>query len=159
MSEATKDREKASKYPAGDVLNILYTHHARVHETFERVASSSGQERATAFEELKAMLKAHETAEEAVVRPFTAKAAGPDVAEARTEEEDEAEETLRALSKLDTDSDEFDQQFRELKKAVTDHAEAEEDDEFPALETCPPDERKELGERFLAEYRSAGGPQ
>jgi len=159
MGHAAEDRKEAAKYPAGDILNILFTHHARIHETLERIESSRGTERKQAFAELKTFLKAHETAEEAVVRPMSMKTAGEEVVEARNEEEAEADEDILALSKLDFDSADFDEQFAEFKQAVSNHAESEEEDEFPALESeLSVEERKDLGRHFLQEFAAAGGP-
>jgi len=158
MSAADEDRAKAAKFPEGDILNVLYGQHAQVHELLEKVASKSGSKRKAIFDQVTTLLKAHETAEETVVRPVTSKTAGKDVVEARNEEEDEANEAIAALSKLDVDSADFEAQFAEFKQAVTDHAEAEENDEFPTLESKrSAEDREMLGKQFLAEFESAGG--
>ena len=156
MSDADEDREKAAQYPDGDLLGILYEHHALIHELAETVESSSGAERQTAFDRLTQMLKAHEMAEEAVVRPVTAETAGRAVADARNLEENEADEVIVTLSELDPDSAEFESEFAKLKKAVTAHAESEENDEFPTLDSGrSPQQRKELGQQFLETFKSA----
>ena len=47
-------------------------------------------------------------------------------------------------------------EFAKLKKAVTAHAESEENDEFPTLDSGrSPQQRKELGEQFLETFKSA----
>ena len=103
-------------------------------------------------------MKAHETAEESVVRPVTKETAGDGVADARNAEENEANEVIAALSELDVDSPEFDEQFAEFKQAVSDHAEAEETEEFPTIQSARSDaERKELGDQFLDQFEAAGG--
>jgi hemerythrin superfamily protein len=158
MGNADEDRAEAAKYPAGDLLAILYTQHAQVTDVMEQINSASGPARKVLFENLTTTLKAHETAEESVVRPVTMQTAGADVAEARNAEEDEANEVIASLSKLDVDSEDFERQFAEFKQAVSDHAEAEEHEEFPSIEANrTSDERLELGSRFLKEYQAAGG--
>jgi hemerythrin superfamily protein len=156
MSEAAEDREKAANYPEGDLLAILYEHHALIHELFEAAESAAGAERKAAFERLTKMLKAHEMAEEAVVRPVSAETAGEAVAAARNEEENEADELIVTLSELDPDSSEFESGFAELKAAVTEHAQSEEDDEFPTLDSGrSPEQRQEMGREFLDTFNAA----
>jgi hemerythrin superfamily protein len=158
VNEADKDRAEAAKLPAGDVVAILYTQHAAVRDVMDTVESTSGSERKRAFEELATMLKAHETAEESVVRPVTQQTAGAEVATARNAEEDEANQVLAALKTLQVDSADFDAKFADFKRAVSDHAEAEEHDEFPSILTGRTvDERHELGLKFLATFESSGG--
>jgi iron-sulfur cluster repair protein YtfE (RIC family) len=157
MSAATEDREKAANYADGDLLGILYSHHARVHELLESVQAVRGSERAQAFDQLKTLLSAHEMAEQAVVRPVTARNAGPEIADARTEEEQQADDVIAQLAVLDVDSDQFDDQFADFKQAVTEHAEAEENNEFPILEEQGEQERMELGSSFVQEFQGAGG--
>jgi len=158
MSDADDDRSKAAEFPEGDLLNVLYTHHARVHDLLDEVESTSGEARKQAFDEVTTLLKAHEAAEESVVRPVTAKTAGKDEARARNEEEQEADHVALALSKLDLDSADFDKQFAKFKKAVTKHAEAEEKKEFPTIESKrSPEDRQMLGKQFVSEFQAAGG--
>jgi hemerythrin superfamily protein len=158
MGNADEDRAEAAKYPQGDLLAILYTQHAQVTDVMDQIEASSGATRKSLFEKLTTTLKAHETAEESVVRPVTRETAGDDVAAARNAEEDEANEVIASLSKLDVDSDDFVTQFAEFKLAVSDHAEAEEHEEFPTIEAGrTADERRELGAKFLAEFTAAGG--
>jgi hemerythrin superfamily protein len=114
--------------------------------------------RKSLFEQLTTTLKAHETAEESVVRPVTEETAGDGVADARNAEENEANEVIAALSELDVDSPEFDEKFAEFKQAVSDHAEAEETQEFPTIQSGrSASERKNLGDDFLAQFEAAGG--
>jgi hemerythrin superfamily protein len=158
MGDADEDRAEAAKYPEGDLLAILYTQHAQVTDVMDQIKASSGQIRKTLFEQLTTMLKAHESAEESVVRLVTRETAGEDVAEARNAEEDEANEVIASLSRLDVDSADFDSQFADFKQAVSDHAEAEEKQEFPTIEAGrTADERRELGAQFVAAFQAAGG--
>jgi iron-sulfur cluster repair protein YtfE (RIC family) len=156
VSEAQEDRDKAAKYPDGDVLHVLYEHHALIHELLGKVESSKGEERKSSFTRLATLLKAHEMAEEAVVRPVTAQTAGKQVVEARNEEENEADEVIVTLSELDVDSAEFEKEFAEFKESVTEHAESEEDEEFPTLDRGrSPQQRQEMGHQFLETFEAA----
>lgn len=158
MSDQDADRARAATLPKGDIVRILLSHHAQVRDLLDEVRSKSGPERKRAFELLGTLLKAHETAEESVVRPVTKETAGPEVAEARNDEEAEADKVIAKLKQLDPDSPEFESEFGEFSEAVEQHAEAEENDEFPTLQSGrSQDERIELGEQFLAQFRAAGG--
>jgi hemerythrin superfamily protein len=158
MGDANEDRAKAAKLPEGDLVRILLTQHATVKDLLDQIEEASGAKRKKLFEHLTTTLKAHETAEESVVRPVTKETAGEDVADARNAEEDEANEVIAALSELDVDSPEFDDRFAEFKQAVSDHAEAEETQEFPTIESGrSAGERRELGDEFLAQFEAAGG--
>jgi hypothetical protein len=158
VSDQDHDRAEAAQLPEGDLVAILLTQHATVRDLLEQVGGSSGQDRKQAFDRLAGLLKAHETAEESVVRLVSDQTAGAEVAQARNAEEDEADEVIAKLQQLDVDSADFDAQFAEFTKAVSDHAEAEEHDEFPTIrDGRSPEDRIALGERFLAEFRAAGG--
>jgi hemerythrin superfamily protein len=158
MGDANEDREKAAKLPEGDLIRILLTQHAAVKDTLDQVEAASGAERKRLFTQLAITLKAHETAEESVVRPVSKETAGEGVVDARNAEETEADEVIAALSDLDVDSADFDAKFAEFKQAVSDHAEAEEKEEFPTIQSGrSAQERKVLGEDFLAQFEAAGG--
>ncbi len=151
MDDATEDRAKAAELPEGDVIRVLLEQHARIRELFEDVQSAEGEHKEHAFGELRALLAVHETAEEMVLRPVTAKTAGEQVADARNHEESEANEVLKELEKLDVGSADFDQRLASFKSAVDEHAEAEESEEFPAiLAECDEDERQKMGKRLRA---------
>jgi hypothetical protein len=87
------------------------------------VISPGRRRRQQAFDELRILLAAHETAEEMVLRPFSCLDAGAAVADARNQEEGEANKMLAALQAMGVSSAEFEQ-------AVLDHAEREEQEEF-----------------------------
>ena len=156
--DADDDRAEAAKYPDGDLLRILYTQHADVTDLLDQVEAASGAARKSLFTQLTTSLKAHETAEESVVRPVTKKTAGADIADARNAEEAEANEVIATLSKLDVDGDDFDTEFAKFKQAVADHAEAEEHEEFPTIEAGrTAEERHALGDEFRTAFKAAGG--
>ena len=158
MGDAKEDRAKAAKLPEGDLIRILYTQHADVKDMLDQIQAASGAQRKTLFTQLATTLKAHETAEESVVRPVTKETAGEAVVDERNAEEAEADEVIAALSDLDVDSADFDAKFAEFKQAVSDHAEAEEHEEFPTIQSGRTVQaRQALGEEFLAQFQAAGG--
>src|SRR4051794_13320443 len=114
MGSAAEDRQKAAQLPEGDVIRFLLHQHAKIRDLFDEVQAARGDDRHDAFEELRALLAMHETAEEMVMRPVTEKIAAEGVAARRNAEEQEANEVLKRLETLDLDSAEFEQQFAEL---------------------------------------------
>lgn len=158
MGDSAEDRAKAAKLPEGNLVRILLEQHAAVKDLFADTEAASGAQRATVFGQLVTMLKAHETAEEAVVRPVAAQTAGEDEAAERNAEEAEADATVAALLKLDVNGAEFDEQFASFKEAVDAHAEAEETEEFSALQSgLDAATLQDLGQEFLDRYAAAGG--
>ena len=156
MGDAAEDRAKASQLPEGDVIRILLEQHARIRDLFEDVMSAEGEHKSQAFDELRALLAVHETAEELVLRPVTKKTGGDAVADARNEEESEANDVLKELEKMDVKSAEFAAKLAEFQKAVDEHAEAEENDEFPhILSSCDQEQRQTMGKHMLAAEKIA----
>ncbi|MEX5634244.1 hemerythrin domain-containing protein [Parafrankia sp. FMc2] len=148
MSEAEVERARAAQLPDDDVVGVLLRQHARVRDLFADIQSTTGEHRKQAFDELRALLAVHETAEEMVLRPVTAEA-DRTVAEARNREEDEAAQVLRVLEKMDVDSAEFDRRLAEFEKAVSDHAEHEESEEFPRIRAARTEDQLEhMGRRL-----------
>jgi hemerythrin superfamily protein len=134
-----------------DVIEILLRQHARIREGFIQVKAATGDERREKFVELRALLAAHETAEEMVLRPVSSQVAGPAVADARNAEEKEANQVLARLDDLDVTQPEFDSLFREFQQLVLDHAAKEEAEEFPAVQSGrKPDELASMGRVLLA---------
>lgn len=148
MSHATEDLARAAELPEDDVVGILLRQHARIRELFEDVSSAEGDHKQQAFDELRALLAVHETAEEMVLRPVSRKAAGDSVAEERNHEEQEANKVLLELEKLDVASAEFDQQLASFEQDVLHHAESEENAEFPRiLAECEEEKRASMGKQ------------
>jgi hypothetical protein len=133
MSGAEGSAREAVEQPQGDLINILIEQHVRIRELFSHVKGTEGEHKRQAFDELRALLAAHETGEEMVLRPVSGKDAGSAVAEARNQEEEGATRLLAELESMDADSAEFDQAFATLEQAVLDHAEHEEREEFPPV--------------------------
>src|SRR3954451_21599269 len=121
MGDVQEDRAKAATLPEGDVIRVLLEQHARIRELFAHVQSASGEHKKQTFDELRALLAVHETAEEMVLRPVSSKAAGKEVAEARNQEEAAANEVLADLEKLDVDTPEFDRMLADFERSVDQH--------------------------------------
>lgn len=148
MSEAEVERARAAQLPDDDVVGVLLRQHARVRDLFADIQSTTGEHKKQAFDELRALLAVHETAEEMVLRPVTAEA-DRTVADARNREEDEATKVLRVLEKMDVNSAEFDRRLAEFEKAVSDHAEHEESEEFPRIRAARTEDQLEnMGRRL-----------
>ena len=150
MGDAAEDRAKAAELPEGDVVRVLLEQHGRIRELFADVNGADGEHKRHAFDELRALLAVHETAEEMVLRPVTKKADGASVAEARNNEEAEANVVLQELEKMDVAGPDFDAKLASFRKSVDEHAESEERDEFPLiLSSCGEEERQKLGKQML----------
>jgi len=116
-----------------DITTVLIAQHLRVKELFADVRASTGAHRRQAFDELRALLAVHETAEEMVLRPASREVAGDAVARARNAEEKEANEILAQLEDMDVESTQFAEMLARFERAVLDHAAHEEAEEFPAV--------------------------
>jgi len=151
MGSAQHDRATADQLPEGDVIRVLLEQHARIRELFGEVSRSDGEHKQQAFDELRALLAVHETAEEMVLRPVSMRAAGKDVADARNQEEAEANTVLSQLEKLDCGSREFDALLGAFEKSVVEHADNEESQEFPqVLAQCDETQRRTMGTQVRA---------
>lgn len=149
MNGAAEDRARAAALPEGDVIRILLEQHARIRELFAHVKSAEGEHKQQTFDELRALLAVHETAEEMVLRPVSRETAGEAVAEARNGEEKEANKVLKELEDIDVSSGQFDQQLGALEKAVSHHAEKEESEEFSSvLSDCDEQKRASMGKKL-----------
>ncbi|KLL10642.1 MULTISPECIES: hemerythrin domain-containing protein [Protofrankia] len=147
-SEAEAERARAAQLPDDDVVGVLLLQHARIRDLFADVRSTTGEHKRQAFDELRALLAVHETAEEMVLRPVTAKIDRA-VAEARNREEDEATRVLKTLEKMDVNSGEFDRKLAEFEQAVAGHAEHEESEEFPRVRAARTEDQLEhMGRRL-----------
>lgn len=133
MSDLTEAAAPAIEQAHGDVIAILLEQHRRIRKLFTHVKDAEGKRKQQAFDELRVLLAAHETAEEMVLRPVSCKDAGAAVADARNQEEKEATRMLTILEAMDVSSAEFDRTFTEFEQAVLDHAELEEQEEFPLV--------------------------
>lgn len=156
MGSASRDRAEAARLPEGDVVRILLEQHARIREMFDAVTAAEDEAKQSRFDELRAFLAVHETAEEMVLRPISMGAAGKDVADARNHEEAEANEVLAQLERLDVTSADFDRLLADFRSMVLDHAEAEEGEEFPPVLTeCSEEQRRIMGLQLRAAEKVA----
>ena len=151
MGDAAEDRAKAAELPEGDVIRVLLEQHARIRDLFHEVKRANGPDKQDKFDSLRALLAVHETAEELVLRPVSADAAGQHVVDARNREEKDANAVLAELEDMDLNDPEFDIRLEAFRKSVDEHAEAEEKDEFPPLLAhVDEDRRRELGRKIKA---------
>jgi hypothetical protein len=151
MGDIAEDRAKAAQLPEGDVIRLLLEQHAQVRELFSQVKTAQGDEKKAQFDRLRALLAVHETAEQMVLRPVTDEVGGGSVAQARIQEETEANEVLAELEKLDVTSMDFDTRLAAFEESVDEHAESEETQEFPLiLANCSAEQRAKLGSRIKA---------
>jgi Hemerythrin HHE cation binding domain len=156
MSKADEERRMAARLPEDDVVGVLLQQHAQIREGFTKVKTAQGDAKQQAFDELRALLAVHETAEEMIVRPASKRTAGEKVAEERNHEEEEANHILAELEKMDVHSTKFDVLLAQFEKAVSDHADHEERDEFPALhEGCSADQLKAMGKKLQMVEKTA----
>jgi len=146
MADAAQDRLTASELPEGDVIRLLLEQHARIRELFTDLRSAMGWHKRQAFDELRALLAVHETAEEMVLRPISHGTAGETVVSARNKEEEEATKVLKDLERMDVASALFGRKIAALETMVLHHAEREEREEFPSvLAQCEPEMRQSMG--------------
>ena len=151
MGDPVHERVAAATLPDGDVVGILLEQHARVRELFAEVRGAAGDERRERFDELRTLIAVHETAEQIVLRPNTAERVNARIADARIQEEVEATKALADLEHLDVDSPTFAASFAEFETSVTEHAEAEENEEFPAIvNDYTVEERQRMGRMLKA---------
>lgn len=145
------------------VLAVLDAQHSRIRELLAEVRDGgvagdgpdgerpdgdgpSGREvrrdvqRAAAFDALRALLAAHETAEEIVVRPVSSQLMSRDVIALRNREERRIVRLLAELERLEVAGPGFAEAFGPFEQALLAHLSLEEAEEFPVIEA-------EVGER------------
>lgn len=156
MSNAAQERAEAALLPEDDVIGILLSQHARIRDLFAGVRTARGDAKRAKFDELRALLAVHETAEEIILRPVAKKEAGEKEAEARDKEEAEANKALAELERMDIDGPGFAEKLDELEKAVGEHADHEEREEFPPLRArCSAEQLRSMGSRLLTAEKAA----
>ncbi|WP_431945164.1 hemerythrin domain-containing protein [Actinacidiphila sp. bgisy167] len=146
MSDAKAERAQADELPGGDVVRILLQQHAHIRDLFSNVRRTRGAERQQWFDELRATLAVHETAEEMILRPVAKRTAGAAEVAARNAEEKALSEALAELETMDVDSGAFTTRIGSFERAVIAHAEREEREEFPAVRAgCDRDQLRTMG--------------
>ncbi|WP_051940955.1 hemerythrin domain-containing protein [Phaeacidiphilus oryzae] len=150
MSESNALGVDPKSLPEHHLIRVLLLQHQRVQRLLATVRAGEPEAKQESFDALRELLAIHETAEEQVLRPLSAKAAPEGVADQRNQEEDEAAHVLAELEKLDVHSADFVRKFENFEKSVLAHAHAEEQKEFPAvLGAADADELVRLGEKLL----------
>jgi hemerythrin superfamily protein len=127
MALADSDRQE-------DVVDLLTAQHQQVKSLFATLRTANGEAANQPFDDLRAMLAVHETAEEEVVYPALRGLGFDDIVQARLAEEDEAKKALADLEKMGPTAPEFAGELASFEKAVLAHAEAEETHVFPRLQ-------------------------
>jgi hemerythrin superfamily protein len=147
-----------SETRSGDIVDLLSQDHDEAKQLLGQITSVAPAARQDLFWELVPALVSHEVAEEVVVYP-TIRSEAPDgdaEVEPRLKEQQQAEELLSSMEKLDPASDEFSQLLRQLHDDVLEHAQAEEQNIFPLLRALEhEEERSALGARYEKAKASA----
>lgn len=129
--------------------------HRRVKDQLQLVQDTHGEARAQAFLELRRLLAAHETVEQAVMHPTVRdETRAAQLVEDRVAEEGRATTAIEALEQFDVDSDHFSEGFASLARDVVTHAEAEEHVELPAFLARAEDDEVAAVVRALGEVDS-----
>jgi len=121
-----------------DVVAFLTDQHEAIKRLFvETLDASDAVSQRKSFDELRAMLAVHETAEEMMVHPRVRRkvAGGEEIVDARLAEEHDSKVALSEIEKLECGTAEFSKALIHLQAAVLAHAEKEETEEFPRLES------------------------
>lgn len=119
-----------------DIVKVIEADHQEVERLMGEVARRSGDRRRASFAELVPTLVIHEVAEEEIVYPALRRSGsdGKRVAEARIEEQAQAEKLLASIEGSNVDTKSFSDRFEKLRGAVLDHASKEEEEVLPRLE-------------------------
>jgi iron-sulfur cluster repair protein YtfE (RIC family) len=125
------------------IIEVLRQDHDEVRQMFAQLETATGEQRRDLFHQLLGELIRHEVSEEEILRPVSKRDAGEEIANARNREESRAEELLKEMENLDTDSAEFAAKLTTLRQEVESHAEAEETQEFPKVAGKESQERLE----------------
>jgi hypothetical protein len=138
------------------IIEALREDHDEVRQMFARLETATGEQRRDLFHQLVGELIRHEVAEEEILRPVSKRAAGEEIANARIHEESQAEELLKEMENLDTDSAEFTAKLATLRREVEHHAEAEETQEFPKVaQNESPQRLEQMGKVYAAAKKAA----
>lgn len=141
-----------------DIIDLITDDHDEVRALMTQIDSADPDQRGDLFQTLVAELARHEAAEEAIVHPTLRDEApgGAGIAEGVLEEENEAEDLLAKMEKLDPTSREFMESFADLRSDVLAHAEHEEREEHPRLrDALEPSRLREMGEGWTQLKKTA----
>lgn len=120
-----------------DVVDYLKAQHQTIRALFtETLDAPDAASQEKAFNQLRALLAVHETAEEMMVHPRVRRKVegGDEIVAERLHEEHDSKVALQEIEKLDFGTAEFSKAVIHLQQAVLEHAEKEEAEEFTRLE-------------------------
>jgi len=133
---------------------LLRQRHKEIEDLFNRTLEASGDERRELFDCLRATLAVHETTEELFVHPLARRVGGDKadrIVDDRLAEEKEATKTLKELEDLGPDGDQFATRLTMFLRAVHEHAEKEEHELFPMIDSeCSQQDLANLADASLA---------
>jgi iron-sulfur cluster repair protein YtfE (RIC family) len=120
-----------------DVVAYLKAQHETIKKLFvQTLDAADAQTQEKSFNELRALLAVHETAEEMMVHPRVRRKVdgGAEIVAERLAEEHDAKTALQDIEKLEFGTAEFSKALIHLQADVLKHAEKEETEEFTRLE-------------------------
>lgn len=142
-----------------DVVEYLKAQHQNIKRLFiETLDAPDPASQEKSFNELRALLAVHETAEEMMVHPRVRRKidGGAELVEELLVEEHDSKVALAELEKLEFGTAEFSKALIHLQQAVLEHADKEEHDEFTRIEDeLDPKERQKLTSAVEAAERIA----
>ena len=131
---------------------LLRQRHEEITTLFDQTIAAEGERRSELFDCLRATLAVHETVEEMFVHPLARSIsdAADTVVLQRLEEENEAKQMLLELEKMTTEATGWGSAFLQFKSAVLRHAEAEERELFPLIDSqCNEQTRRQLADNLV----------
>lgn len=131
---------------------LLRQRHEEIKSLFDQTLAAEGEHRSELFDCLRATLAVHETVEEMFVHPLARSIsdAADTVVLKRLDEENAAKQTLVELEKMTTDATGWGATFLQFKNDVLAHAEAEERELFPLIDSnCNDDARRQLADNLV----------
>jgi hemerythrin superfamily protein len=142
-----------------DVVEYLKTQHQTIKRLFvETLDAPDTAAQEKSFNELRALLAVHETAEEMMVHPRVRRKidGGGEIVDELLSEEHDSKVALAEIEKLEFGTAEFSKALIHLQQAVLEHAEKEEHDEFTRIEDeLDPKERQKMTSAVEAAERIA----
>lgn len=131
--------------------DVIVADHSEIEQRLDAVVTApTSRERSDAFRDLVRRLVAHESAEKEVVRPLIRELEdGDNVAESHLTAEDDLEQRLGALERLDPDAPEFERRLGALRAIVVDHFRSEERNEHAMLRERLDEDEQRAGARDL----------
>jgi len=133
---------------SSDVVDYLKAQHQTIRQLFtDTLDAPDADSQEKAFNQLRALLAVHETAEEMMVHPRVRRKVdgGSAIVEERLHEEHDAKVALAEIEKLEFGTAEFSKALIHLQQDVLAHAEKEETEEFTRLQDeLDADERAQM---------------